>query len=931
MKKKHILSVAIHLIVIGATGVPLCLSQAANAEEAVQVDEIVVTGSAIKRKDLEGALPVQVFSREQLDRTGVVTTAELMDTMTAMQGFTTVSDSVGGGGGGIRTASIHDIGDDYTLVLLNGRRMAPSDSGGVIDIGTIPLSMLKQVDVLTDGAGALYGSDAIAGVVNFQLKEEVESTTVSARYSVPLEGAGETLDADLITGFGSMATDGFALVLGYNHHDQKPLEAADRDFAKTGILTVEDPNTRKAGVFFQGSGNAIPGNTAATYIDTAKTDKPETTRDERLTTIAFNPYLKANGSCAPSNSQVDNECFYDFTSALQVIPESVSDSLFLNGHYKVTDDLTAFATMVYAKNSLTSRIAPYPTGNVPLPINSALVNDYVRPYLTPDQSANLTKVTGRWRALPAEGRTTEYLSDSVHFVTGLDGSIGDDIDYSVAYTFGKYSQDQNYPTGWLLLDPFVNLVKSGELNIFTTPDKTTSAEKEALAKTIYHGPWDTTDVTINSIDGSASMPVFDLNGSDAILAVGFDYRDTKYERGVSEANDQEILLFLSRDIPYDMSRHQFGVYSEFLMPFTESVEVTASVRYDSINSVKSEGFGLVGEPMSDTSYKLSGRWEIVDELAVRASYGTGFKAPSMLQVAEPRTEFGVTSGNYTCPFADDDVLAAFCLPGEFQSAVYREGYAKLKPEKSKQATVGFVFTPVAGASLTVDYWKVAITDVVERLSEQSIYANPARYRDLFTTKDNLATGEKELAIIQAAVNGGKYDASGIDYDFSKAFDLSFGTLTTTLGGTYMIESRSTLNGSSLGLLGLNDAVTFRNQIRIGVTLEHDIFSHSISLRYKSGYLDQAQTVNLIGDDGVVDYSTDTPIQLTIPSYSLVNYQTKVKLMDEKLGVTFGVNNLMDKQPPLSLTTNGGGQQVGWDPRYVDAYGRTVFLRGDYTF
>ncbi|RYY73200.1 MAG: TonB-dependent receptor [Gammaproteobacteria bacterium] len=926
------LLLAMQTAVIGTAGFTATFSPALlaqqNSEDAVQ--EVVVIGSAIKRKDLEGALPIQVLTEEALARTGVVTTTELMDKIPAMQGFTTVGDSVGGGGGGIRTASIHSIGESYTLVLLNGRRMAPADSGSAIDISAIPMSMLQQVDVLTDGAGALYGSDAIAGVVNFQLKKEVTETTVNLRYSDPTAGAGESSDIDIITGFGSLADDGYALVAGFNHHDQKQLAARDRDFAKTGIIKVTDPKTGKAGIFFNGSGNAIPGNATITFIDPSVEDDPDTEINESETSRSFNPYQVQNGSCAEHNFQVGTTCQFDHASTIEIVPESTTDSLFLNGHYKVNDDLTAYSTLVYSENSVTSRIAPYPTGNVPIPLDSALVTKYILPYITPVEAENLLDVSGTWRALPAEGRTAEYLSDAIHLVLGFEGKSGD-IDYSGAYTYGKNSQEQNYPTGWLLGDPFVELVSSGGLDIFTTPDNISDTEKEALAKTVYHGPWDSSDMTIHALEGQASKPLFELNGGNAVLAAGFDARKFTYERGIAEANENETILFLSTDTPYDMSRSQWALFSELLLPLTEKVELTASVRYDEIDAVDSEGFGKIGEKTDDTTYKLSGRWKVTDEFSFRASFGTGFKAPSLLEVAEPRTEFGVTSGDYLCPFDNSDPYAAYCLPGEFQPNVYRQGNAELQPETSEQSTVGFVFAPNKNLSLTVDYWKVEITDVVERLTEEKIFADPDLYRDLFTYKTNLATDKKELAIIQAAVNGGKFDASGIDYTLSHSFALDVGTLTASLTGTYMLESESTLNGSSLGKFGGDEIVTFRNQINVGLTLDQKMFTHSISVNYKSGYTDQAQTYNLIDANGDVDYSTDTDIQLDIPSYYTVNWQSKLKLLDDKLGLTLGVNNLLDEDPPLSLRTNGAGHQVGYDPRYADSYGRTVFLQASYKF
>lgn len=933
MNRKRELSSVIQAITFGMSGLLLSVTAPVFAQDGAadtKIEEVLVTGSAIKRSEnLEGSLPIQEFGRAELDRSGVTTTSDFIESIPAMQGFTTAGDSVGGTGGGIRTASIHDIGEQYTLVLLNGRRLAPADSGSTIDLTAIPMSMLEQVDVLTDGASALYGSDAIAGVVNFHLKKEVKGTTVSARYSEPEAGAGETLDFDLITGFGSLDSDGYALVLGYNHQEQEQLAAVDRDFAKTGLISVKHPDGG-SGLFFNGSGNAIPGNATAYYNDVSMVDDPATDYDDRETTYAFNPYQKANGTCAPHNSQIGNTCFFDYTSTIEIVPESERDSLFLNGHYKVNDGLTAFATLVYTDSAMTARIAPYPTGNVPVPIDSALVDKYVIPYLTQTQADNLTGVTGTWRALPADPRTSEYNSDATHFVLGFEGTTSD-INYSGAYTYANNSMEQNYPTGWLLLEPFVNLVTSGGLDIFTTADQITDAERDALRETVYSGNWDSTDVTVNSIEGVASKPVFSLDGGDAVIAVGFDYRDTTYTRDISEANANEEILFLSKDTPYDMNRAQAAVYTELLLPVTHEVELTASLRYDTIDATDSEGVGSVGESMDDTTYKITGRWDATDQLALRASFGTGFKAPSMLEVAEPMTEFGVTSGNYECPFPAGDAMAQYCLPGESQSAVYRQGNADIKPETSEQYSAGFVLRPMDNSSITIDYWDVQISDVVERLNEADIFADPVTYRHLFTTKTNLATGEEELAIIQGAVNGGERNASGIDYNFSTTFNLSFGALTSTLGGTYMIESESSLNGSSLGKFGGDDKVTFRNQIRLGFTLEQEMFTHNLSANYKSGYLDQAQTINMYDSNGEPDFSTDTDIQLDVSDYYTIDYQSIVRLMDKKLGLTFGINNLLDEEPPLTLRTSGAGHQVGWDPRYADAYGRTYYIRGEYTF
>jgi iron complex outermembrane receptor protein len=140
-----------------------------------QSDTVVVTGSSIKRAEIEGALPIQMYNAEAIKRSGATSAAEFIQSLPVMQGFTHISESVGGGGGGFSTASIHDLGSGYTLVLLNGRRLAPANSGNTVDLNTIPMEAIERVEVLTDGASSVYGSDAIAGVVNFIMKKGKES------------------------------------------------------------------------------------------------------------------------------------------------------------------------------------------------------------------------------------------------------------------------------------------------------------------------------------------------------------------------------------------------------------------------------------------------------------------------------------------------------------------------------------------------------------------------------------------------------------------------------------------------------------------------------------------------------------------------------------------------------------------------------------
>ena len=889
-----------------------------------QLERVEITGSSIKRVASEGALPVQVISKEDIVRSGATSVSELMQQLPAMQGFTTSGESVGGAGGGIMTASLHDIGESYTLVLLNGRRLAPRGSGSTVDLNSIPLSAIERIEVLTDGASAIYGSDAIAGVVNFILKKNQQDTQVSLRYTAPQKAGGKGYNASISSGFGDFDKNGFNVLLAYSHDRQDQLKAADRDFAKTGIISFQHAGQDL--FYFNGSGNSIPGNTRVRYVDAAGATK---------TTPAFNPYQKANGKCAPNTSQIGSECWFDYTSTIEIQPESDRDSLFGRASFKLGQNWTGTLDAALTQFKLRTRIAPYPTGWFNLPLTSPLVTEYVNPYLTAEQLAGANRVQARWRSLPAGGRETLWNTGSTHLVGGVEGSaFGWDVSGALTYSVNDAKQD--YPNGWLLANEFLAAAGAGQFNVFVTPDKFTDADRAALAKTVYHGPWDREKTTMTAVEVRGSRPVFKFGGADAMLGAGIDLRNYKYSRTVADANSNELILFLGKDDPYGLKRSNIGLFGELVVPVNTQLEVTAALRYDQIGKVTDTAAGVaINKDESDTTYKLSARFQPAKNLLFRGSYGTGFKAPSMLEIGKPRGDFGVTGDRYACPFQAPDPLAASCQPGLSQVNVFTQGNAALRPEKSKQASIGFVFEPTKDFSVGLDWWQVKINDLVTQLTEDQIFADPVRYRELFTTKTNLATGDKELAILQASVNASKSINEGLDWKFAWDNKFAFGNLKTILAGTHLLKSKSTRPGTeifvtSLGKYGENGKVSFRNIFKFTAVMETGRFINSLAVKYRSGYRDQEQTaadcaITLVDANGdCVDV-----LNWEIPAYTTLDWQTSFAV-SKKIEVRGGINNLLNKKPHLSIG-DGGGHQVGYDPRYTDSFGRTFYVSADFKF
>ncbi|MBQ4860985.1 TonB-dependent receptor [Pseudoalteromonas sp. MMG013] len=924
------------------------------AEGDEQVERIEVTGSSIKRTDLEGALPIDVISAADIAKTGVTSVPDLIATLPSMQGFTTAGESVGGGGGGIQSASLRNLGAEYTLVLLNGRRMPSSDSGGTINLNNIPLAAIKRVEILKDGASALYGSDAIAGVINFILKDDVQETTISARYDKPQDTSSSSFS--ITTGFGDLSSDGFNVLASLSYEEQDSLRSVDRDYAKTGFINFEHGGEQYLAA--AGSVNAIPANAYAVYNtrDDAGNfiyQKDEDTNEYILdadgnkkhvtATHSFNPYAKNNnGTCHETSAPSGTACQFDYTSTLQIQPESERTAFFLSGIAEINDTTEAYSSFSYTDFAMISRVAPYPTGPFTLPTESDVVQKNVIPHLPENVLTDLTRVDARWRTLPGGNRTTEYNTVSNHFVAGLRGEINEWA-YDVAVTAGDTKNEETRITGFPLEKEFLALASSGKVDIFDAPENLSDEQRQMVADTMFSGLWQTTDTSMLAFESKLSGALADIDAGTVYLGVGFDYRQSEYSLTNGAGQNAEIVLFEAAGTEFDLERDGYGAFAEIIVPVLENLEVTGSLRYDNIGGITDSqrtGNQNVSDDVDDTTYKISASYRPTDELLVRASYGTGFKAPTMRQIGAPRLEFGVSSAAYDCNAllgATNHPLKQYCNPEKIQYDMYREGNVELSPEESEQYSVGFVWAGDSGTSFGIDYWNIEMTNEVRRLEPNQIWFDSATYADKFVSKIDRGTGDTTVAIVRSAQNVGKSNTSGIDWHFDLTNELSFGTLKTSFQGTYLIENRSLKVGTtdewdtSLGQVGPDEQVAFRNIITVTNTLTHGDFTHSLNIRARSGYRDAAAGVafRVSKADDVSEVVDGNLIQRQVPVYTLFDYRLGYAYGDNA-NLTFGVKNLLDRNPPVSFNGDAG-HQVGYDPRYSDAYGRTFYVQADYTF
>jgi iron complex outermembrane receptor protein len=967
-RKRGALAVATALGAVLGVG-----SQQATAQETQRV---TITGSAISRVAEEGALPVMVLTTEDIRRTGATSATELIQMLPSMQNFVPSTSSVNGGGGGVTTAALHSLPSKYTLVLIDGQRMAPLGLGTVqgggtgANISSIPIDAVERVEILTDGASALYGSDAIAGVVNFILKKNQTDGNVFFNYLSPQKQGGAGWSFGASKGFGDLGKDGHNVLVSFSRDEQRKLDATQRSVSERGayfpfsangvnyIFNNRTSNTEPANLTFSAVPVGAPAGTAAK-------------------SYSINPYYARNGNCGSSAAgalldptgtgalgAIGVSCRFNYASTVEDIPASKRESALAKGAFKLNEDTTLWGTLALSSYSMVSRFAP---AAQPMGVNAttrlpSIWNAYVQPFLTAN---NLTaeRATMGYRSVSLGGRTDDYTTDMQHFSFGVDGNAKG-WDYKVSLTLSRSTLTDTAAGGYSDFNLLSGAVAAG------TYDPVMGTGAGSVASAILKSKFWETVSDLNTLHFGAQHDLFKMAGGTSILSLGADYSKSQYRTDYSD-------LFLSQSgfstqpasanypvgggygqVPFDASRNNWGVYGEWLLPVTKKLEVTAAARYDSYAKVHSNYvFSPTADPVTglqnrianadlgNTSTaatgKLSFRFLPVEQLLLRGSYGTGFKAPPLADVASALTFGGSTSNSYPCPFPG----SPGCLPGSAQYDLLfggngLPGSAGLSPEKSKQWTLGFRLDPIKSLSFGLDFWDVKITKQVlsQGIAEQVGFANPTAYAGLFVNPYQDPAGFTTIAFSQLPFNGGEAEYQGIDWDASYRTKLAFGNFAARWTGTYMMKQKYNFGAgqpfnSNLGVYGPDQQVVFRTTMNLALSLQTGAFMNTLTAHYKSGYHDQSYpagtSVFLANPDGSLGASTAFA-GLTVPSFTTFDWQTRYDYT-KTAQLTFGIKNLFDKSPPLSLQTGGGGNMVGYDGRYYDPTGRLFYLAGSMRF
>jgi iron complex outermembrane receptor protein len=936
---------------------------------------VTITGSSIKRIASEGALPVQVISRAEIERTGVSSTEALIANLningTGLDNLASNADVVAGAqraNNGASSANLRSQGPSATLVLLNGRRLAAHGlTGTAVDLNSIPFAAIERVEILKDGASAIYGTDAIGGVINFILRQNVEGATVAASTDITVDGGGDIHRASVTAGYGNLETQRFNLMAVLSVSEAKALRGAERDFVNTFQpnrgLSVDTRGTPFGTIFPIGIGPNTPsgtllGNNAAGSPFLPNSTTVRASGGVNVLDLPGGPGCGVIDGQGPYDERLWNAptaalaCAWD-TGRAAVLQQPVESFnlvtrgvLRLGNHQLVVEAVGAKVDS--AKRFSNIQLIPNTTGNnaaYPRNANSQATYDEIFNRLVavfPSlQSRSGLPIAFRWRCIECGPREIETSTRTGRIFVGADGPLMGGWDYRTGAS-SSYSKSQSTlgggyyyrgtaGNGTIIGPGLVTALNTGLLNPFLFPGQSQSAaglaeleRGSARGTTLYGGKY-----TVDQVDFSATGPLLKFGGGEVMAAAGVDVRKEKFEFNgdARAASARPVILgapFDDANAVSGVSRDIKAVYAELLIPFGKQFEVTLAARRDDYTI-----FGATTNP------KVAFRWQPSKQVLLRGSYNEGFRVPNFNQIyngIQDSVYFGGdVSDPATCPLRDSQntPLVDPSTPGcaAFGGNVRNRGSTDLRPETSKQWGLGVVFEPIDDLSIGIDWWQINRIDTISLPSVLTLFRNPQTFSKLF-----LRDANNVLQVIdQPFVNNGETQTAGIDVSVRAGTRVQAARVVFGADISYLLQKKSRLvtgqpfGPSELGVFSFADDLGLRWKHTAFATATIGDWSGTVTQVYRSGYAQQVLP-------GVrANRISPTDFNPKVDAYEIFHLMFSYKGI-KGLTINAGVKNIFNEHPPLSNSyDSSGGSGSSWEPRVADPRGRSWVLGVEYKF
>jgi iron complex outermembrane recepter protein len=921
-------------------GSALLLPVVAVAQDAQRIE---VTGSLIRRISGEAATQVVTLKSEDLQKAGVTNAEQAVKFITQQQGGTVTSGSVSGTNGAAAYADLRSLGANRTLVLLNGKRVAANPFAVVgTDLNTLPLAAVDRIETLADGASSIYGTDAIAGVINFITRKDYRGGQIGATLQATENGGGDVLSATLLGGIGDLGTQGWNVYAGLNLRQQDPMRGDKRAFSRSSYQPA------------LGFNGTSPTSFPANYNQGAAPGSPAGTPANVSNANPTSPNCDPPGSISvPEVSGARIRCFADTQVFTNTVPKQDQNSLFVRGALALGKDHTASLEYFRAYNSVRTKIAPSPEGGLSMPSDSTF---YPGNGVTPANPALDTArpIALAWRTVPLGSREGEQENVTQRLVAALEGSVAG-WDYQASALASRAKVDNFFLNGYpatLRLRAGVSGCASGYVaatgacatpllvngqRLFLNPFGAQSADGQAYLESIeVLGQVQDGESKANAVNATVSRALTRLPGGDVVLAVSGEVRKEEmvYNTDIPKVSQAASSGLAGSGALREGDRDIKAAALELALPVLKGLELGLSVRHD-----KYSDFG------STTNPKLSVRWQPSDKFLLRASANSGFAAPSLYNLYLPNsTTF--TANRYNDPvLCPGGVPTAEATPSRdcgLQFQQLQGGNGSLKPEESKAWTLGFAMAPNNFLTLGLDYWEYKIKNSINVIGEQSIFADPAKYANLFvrcsqaTPAQQAAIGACQNAgtvdplayVVNTFLNLGDVKTNGIDLSATlNSGPTSMGRISASYRGTYVTKYEFQIEpgGAWFDPLGKYSpqfaGPVIRYQQVASVNWVTGPWSTLISNRYLSGYKDQ----NSQGAPfNVAPFNTNKVREYSVFDLSVSYTGFKNTTLQA------GILNVFDEDPPFTNQV-GRFQARGYDDRFANPLGRTYQVSARYEF
>ena len=923
---------------------------AAAAEQ--DVEKISVTGSRIRKVEFASNAPIATVGEEQFDLTATVNTESLLNTMP--QVIPGLDRSSNNPGNGTASVDLRGLGENRTLVLINGTRAVPTNSDGTVDINTIPTALIKNVEVLTGGASAVYGSDAVAGVVNFILKDDFEGVETSVGYEVTEQGDAGIWNADFTVG-GNFADGKGNVVFNMSYTDRDDLFQGDRDFST--FAQFDDYE----GGLFDGGSSLVPG----TRVNEAIFDGGP-------------GIFNTDGSI-----RAFGDDFYNYAPVNYIQLPQERHQITALGKYDVTDNVQLYSRAMFTDSRVPQQLAATPIletteftldGNPFItPEAQQLLSDTIGNDVDTDGDGIADTATGqlRRRMIEVGPRISDDSFQSYQFQVGMKGFFGDSSwSYDLYYQTGRVSNSTaqsgnvnrerfrqalllatDEDTGEVLLDAdgnpsCANPAQSGgisgcvPMNLYGEGNISPEAAEYVSTRVNADGVFNQKMFGASLAGDSEGW--LELPGGPIGIAMGYEHRKEDFSFDPSQDLAAGTIAGFNGAAPLSGGYTVAEYFGEIYLPILTGEEYADLL--DLELAYRSADYSTVG---TVSSYKIAGSWAPVDTFRIRAGFNTAVRAPNIFELYGPRNE-SFPSASDPCSAsgsagAQTDAIRSLCEatgvpaanvftslvdPASGQVRTQSGGNPNLQEEEAETVTVGFVYDVTDDISFSLDYFDISIEDAVgafgggtnnilavcydpndPRGGAGSVYCNSVNRRS-----------DGSIDFVEgAAQNVAEITLKGVDFIGSYTTDLDVGQLSLDFLATYTSESDFIPGPGEpaiecAGKFG-NDCGQPIPEYKHRATVKFSTDDYTVQLLWR--YVGEVED-----DDPTTDYAVED-----ISGFSYFD-ASGTYYINDNYRITAGIDNLLDKQPPI---IGDNQQQANTWPGTYDVFGRTYYVNFNASF